>query len=108
MYIAIEDIVHLMNVQNIPSHATDIRHMFRATAAQHVLEDCSYNEDADIVTIDISKFNKIQLQDGQYISVENLRVGDSVKLLEDGKEVYRIVKEISVANNDTCLCHVVF
>lgn len=97
-----------MNLQNIPSHATDIRHMFRATAAKDILEDCNYDEESDVVSIDISKFNSVQLGSGESVNIEKLRVGDSVKLLEDGKEVYRIVKEISVANTDSCICHVVF
>ena len=94
------------NLQNIPSHAEDIRHMFRATPAQSVLLDCK--EDKDSLIIDVSKHCIVHIESRGEVKVKDLVVGDNVRLLEDGKEVYRSVKEISVASNDASVCHVVF
>ena len=95
-------------MQNIPSHAADIRHMFRATAPREEIYDCDYSEESDIVSVDVDRINHIIVLEKGDIPVSELQVGDQVRLLEDGKEVYRSVKEISVADNDTRICHVVF
>ena len=96
------------NLQNIPSHAIYIRHMFRATAATDILEGCEYDEISDEVSIDISKFNKVYVNGVGLVTVENLLPGQEVKLLENKEEVYRVVKKISVADTDACVRHVVF
>lgn len=96
------------NLQNIPSHAIDIRHMFRATAATDILEDCEYDEGSDEVRVDVSKFNKVHVKGVGLVTVENLLPGQEVRLIENAEEVYRVVKKISVADTDACICHVVF
>lgn len=95
------------NMQNIPSHATDIRHMFRATSAKYIRVDAEYDESSDDVSVSLSKFDRVETQNG-YVSVETLVAGDKVKLLDDNKEVWRSVKKISNSNTDPSVCHVVF
>lgn len=95
------------NVQNIPSHAMDIRHLFRATASRKEALDCDYDESTDAITVSTSKLNIVTTTNGE-VSIENLSVGDKVKLFEDGKEIWRIVKEISTPCEDTCIRNVVF
>jgi len=96
------------NLQNIPSHAEDIRHMFRATPPMEQIYDCSYDFDSDVIDVYADIINHVDVKDKGSIPISELTIGDEVKLLEDGKVVYRIVKEISVADNDSRLCHVVF
>ena len=95
-------------MQNIPSHAADIRHMFRATAPRDEIYDCIYTEESDTITVDADWINHVTVLEKGDIPISELKIGDKVLLLEDGKEVYRSVKEISVANKDSRLCHVVF
>ena len=45
---AIEDIVQFMNMQNIPSHAEDIRHMFRASPG-YVMLSSDYSKMCAVV-----------------------------------------------------------
>lgn len=94
------------NMQNIPSHAGDIRHMFRATAAQRQLIDCT-TDDSNIV-VSVNALNTVTLQNGDPVSVEKLQVDDCVKLLDNGKEIWVYVKSISTSDDDPCICNVVF
>ena len=96
------------NLQNIPSHAADIRHMFRATPPVAVNFDCDYDEYSDSIIVDVDIINHVDVQHRGNIPLSDVHVGDMIRLLEDGKEVYRRVKEISVADNDSRICHVVF
>lgn len=93
------------NVQNIPSHSDDIRHMFRATPEMDELIDCTTKDDT--IELDVCRFNYVTTKRGE-IDVESLEVGDEVRLLADGEEEWRVVKEISVANKDITIYHVVF
>ena len=95
------------NLQNVPSHATDIRHLFRATSAKYIRVDAEYDESSDDVSVSLSKFDRVETQNG-YVSVETLVAGDKVKLLDDNKEVWRSVKKISNSNTDPSVCDVVF
>ena len=95
-------------MQNIPSHAKDIRHMFRATPTSDQIIDCDYDEFSDVCCVDVPRINYVIEKTRGKILVSSINIGDSIRLLEDGKEVYRIVKEISVADNDPIICHVVF
>ena len=96
------------NLQNIPSHAMDIRHMFRATPPRDEIYDCTYNEEFDDVHVTVPVINHLYVKDRGDVPASDLVVGDFVRLLEDGREVYRSVKKISVADNDPSICHVVF
>lgn len=95
------------NMQNIPSHATDIRHMFRATAATSQILDCQYDGTADSIFIELPKIYYVHTPDGEK-KVEDLQVGDLVKLQNDGKEIYKNVKSVENSNKDTSLCNVIF
>lgn len=93
------------NMQNIPSHAIDIRHMFRATACDSKLLDCVEND--GYIYLSCSKFNEVETQRG-YVCMKNIHVHDKVKILEDGKEVWTIVEKISDSDKDPGVCDAVF
>lgn len=93
------------NVQNIPSHAQDIRHMFRATASHKEILECE--ADSEYISIDIPKLNRVMSGDN-FIPVYSLSPGMPVKLLNDGKEVELVVDHMEDSNQDSTICHVVF
>ena len=66
------------NLQNIPSHATDIRHMFRATAASKEFKDIKHIEDRYVV--ELFKYDSVYLSDQTTRKVYNLEPGDSIML----------------------------
>lgn len=105
LYEDVEDIVQKMNVQNIPSHAQDIRHMFRATASHKEIIECE--ADSGYISADIPKLNRVMSGDG-YIPLYTVTPGMSVKLLNDGKEVELVVDHMEDSNQDSTICHVVF
>ena len=94
------------NVQQIPSHATDIRHQFRATPAMEKLLDADYDDSSDSIYISLCRWDSVTTEHGPK-DVEDLTIGTKVKLLEDGKEVWRIVKEISNSSDNSSLRDVV-
>lgn len=96
------------NLQNIPSHATDIRHLFRATAADTANIDCEEVPDSEEIRVQIPNWNKVYLQNGSMVNAIDLKVGDTVKLLEDRKEVFKVVKAVSNSNADPGVCDVIF
>lgn len=85
------------NMQNIPSKITDIRHMFRATPGYQETRDCESIDDK--IDISLMSYEKVKTVTGD-IAVHRLSVGDSVILLEDGKEVILNVKTISDTDYD--------
>lgn len=90
------------NVQNIPSHALDIRHQFRATPAMEKTSDCEETDEGIVVTL--GSYDTVYMADGTEKDVIDLRVGDTIILLNNGKEVQGIVKSISDQAPNTCLC----
>lgn len=84
-----------MNMQNIPSHATDIRHMFRATPEMDVTLDCDSYEDDNIVVVAVTPCTSFKTPDG-YTQVEDLHESDSIILLHDGNP--EAVSIISITN----------
>lgn len=90
------------NVQNIPSHALDIRHQFRATPAMEKIDDCDVTENGIEVTL--GTYDTLFMSDGSEKDVIDLQVGDSIILLDNDKEVNAIVKSISHQAPDTRLC----
>ena len=93
------------NVQNIPSHAQDIRHMFRATASHKEILECE--ADSEYISIDIPKLNRVMSGDN-FIPVYSLSPGMPVTLLNDGKEVELVVNHMEDSDQDPAICHVVF
>lgn len=80
------------NVQNIPSHALDVRHQFRATPAMEKIDLC---EEIDgIYQITLGSYDSVTLMfDNEQRDVIDLKVDDRIKLYnEDGS--YLCVTEI--------------
>lgn len=65
------------NMQQVPSHATDIRHQFRATPAMEILSDCTISENTASITL--GSYDSVELVDGTSKDVIDLEVGNSVK-----------------------------
>ena len=83
------------NVQNIPSHALDVRHQFRATPAMEKIDKCDVSENN--ISINLFDYDTIDLEDKADVKVKDLRVGDKVRLLKDKSE---ILAEITSLTND--------
>ena len=81
------------NVQQIPSHATDIRHQFRATPAMEKLDDCTQTDNGVEVTLGL--YDTVYMTDNTEKDVIDLQVGDVVKILNTNEEVNAVVKSIS-------------
>ena len=94
-----------MNVQNIPSHATDIRHMFRATPAKQDTVKCNSGENN--ITVSLPLNYSVTTTDGLKL-VSELAEGDSVKLLHNNQEVYKIVRHLDYSSADSSVCNVIF
>ena len=90
------------NVQQIPSHATDIRHQFRATPAMEKIDVCDQTEHGIEVTIGL--YDTVYMADNTEKDVIDLQVGDVVKLLNDNKEVNAVVKSISNQAPNASIC----
>lgn len=88
------------NLQNIPSHATDIRHLFRATAADTANIDCEEVPDSEEIRVQIPNWNKVYLQDGSTIDVINLKPGQIIKVYKDRKETWMQVNSIQTSSTD--------
>lgn len=90
------------NLQNIPSHATDIRHMFRATAARLENRDCDYDEDSLQVTVELFNYDSVYGENGQLVKVHDLQVGDIILLNEGLQKVYKQLIDIQQSCRDSC------
>ena len=66
------------NLMNIPSHATDIRHLFRATAAQRHSDKVKCEDDT--IKISLPTCSKIIIDDKK-IGIDDLQVGDTLSLI---------------------------
>ena len=95
------------NLQNIPSHAIDIRHMFRATPSSETNVDCDCDESLNTIAVSLHKWEYVNTPDG-YVTVSDLNVGDSVKLIAGKEEVYKNVKSMEDSSEDPGICNVVF
>ena len=81
------------NMQNIPSHALDIRHQFRATPAMEKVDDCIETDDCIEVTIGL--YDTVYMADGTEKEVTELQAGDIVIILDNNEEVRAVVQSIS-------------
>ena len=93
------------NLMNIPSHVTDIRHMFRATPPTMHDEECI--EVADGLSVSLFALDEVQTLQG-FKQVNQLTEGEEVILLDNGKEVMKRVKSISNPGQKSGVCTVVF
>lgn len=80
------------NLQNIPSHADDIRHMFRATPQQDVILECI--EDGSKLYLELPSFYSLKTPTG-YKDVNTLHVGDTVILMNDNIEHDKVLKDMT-------------
>lgn len=90
------------NLQNIPSHAVDIRHLFRATPSMHEELECE-DIDENTVTITTSRWNSVHLEDDTEKYINDLQVGEIVKTLEARHEILCTVKELTFKLGDATL-----
>jgi hypothetical protein len=90
------------NVQQIPSHATDIRHQFRATPAMEKIDDCEQTDNGIEVTIGL--YDTVYMADNTEKDVIDLQVGDVIKILNNNEEVNAVVKSISNQAPNACIC----
>lgn len=90
------------NVQQIPSHAIDIRHQFRATPMMEKVDACIETDNGIEVTIGL--YDTVYMSDNTEKEVIDLQVGDIVKLVNNNEEVDAIVKSISNKAPDACIC----
>ena len=95
------------NMMNIPSHATDIRHMFRATASRYDIIDCFNDEYTDEIVVEIPRYYYVKTPEGERM-VEDLKVGDSVILSDNEQEVVKFVKSIEDSSKSPGVCNVIF
>ena len=63
------------NLQNIPSRATDIRHMFRATPEKDEYRKLISLED-NVSVVELKGYESVYLKSGMMIGVNNIQVGD--------------------------------
>lgn len=95
------------NLQNIPSHATDIRHLFRATAADIENIQCQYNAETNQIKVQIPNWNKVHLQNGSTPNAIDLKVGDSLQCINGRQLMYADVLCASPCGRDVGVIEVV-
>lgn len=88
------------NMQNIPSHATDIRHMFRATAAGHETLDCSVQD--NMITITLPRYYYVQTDSGE-VEVKDLVPGTVVSMLHSNTPTRVLVHSVEEADDISCV-----
>ena len=69
------------NLMNIPSHATDIRHLFRATAAQRHTDTIEMKD--NILQISLPTCSKFVIEDNKILQVDTLKVNDKLVLNDE-------------------------
>lgn len=79
------------NMQNIPSHATDIRHMFRATPRGRDKINCTETENS--IQVNLPRYYFVETPDGD-VEVCKLEPGVAVKLENDG--IVNLLKLIDI------------
>lgn len=85
----VEDIVQLENLQNIPSHATDIRHMFRATPEHDETITVENN------VLSVKYYDRVETNNG-FVPAGKIEVGNKVVTDEGTVEVL----SVSVSGSD--------
>lgn len=86
------------NMQNIPSHAVDIRHMFRATASKDDVKDAV--EDGDKITATLFRYDKVYTDTHEEVVSEKLRVGDIIEAIENGTKIDLQVLDVARVSKD--------
>lgn len=68
------------NMQQIPSHVTDIRHLFRATPEYEEVKNLEDNQ------IKLHNYQFLYREDGSEVEVRHIKVGDKLQLMNDTKQ----------------------
>lgn len=78
-----------MNLQNIPSHATDIRHLFRATAAQRHSDKINCEDGS--IKLSLPTCSRI-IVDGEKVKIDDLQIGRIISLVskEGDKQYFKV------------------
>ena len=87
-------------MQNIPSHALDIRHMFRATPEQTETINCDSKDNEVILTL--SSYDSVPTPNGK-VEVRNLKQNDIVIFKEDKVEIRYFVSDMKVNRSEATL-----
>lgn len=95
------------NTQNIPSHATDIRHMFRATPEQDEVIDLTKYIDSStpekVATVKLSKYSKVRTGD-DLTALKDLTEGQRFWFnLESGSLPSTEVRNINIDKGDAII-----
>ena len=90
------------NLQNIPSHAVDIRHLFRATASSSQVVDCSTTSSNDIV-VTTNRWSQVHMKDGTLECINELKIGEVIKLLENNQTIFCKLVDIQFNSCDATL-----
>lgn len=93
------------NLQNIPSHATDIRHMFRATPESSTLLDPDDVSEDSLVFV-VPNWYYLTAERGKVAAVDVVPE-DRIQLIADKEVVWSYVKEVSTSGGYTRICYAV-
>lgn len=80
-----------MNAQNIPSHAVDIRHMFRATPRQEEFRDTNSDNE-----IKLKSFERLQLSSGEFTDCSDIKVGDIIQTYAGHAKIINICGDTDI------------
>ncbi len=80
------------NVQNIPSHALDIRHQFRATPAMMKVSNCTVED--GYISIVLGNYDTVWLEGDIPAKVNTLKAGNHIILTNNKKPISGIIRSI--------------
>ena len=82
------------NLQNIPSHATDIRHMFRATP------EVDENVEVQGNSITLKYYDRVETADG-FVPCGKLKASDTLYLTDDSDQTHIVaVQNVDIDNDN--------
>ena len=82
------------NLQNIPSHATDIRHMFRATP------EVDENVEVQGNSITLKYYDRVETADG-FVPCGKLKASDTLYLMDDSDQTHIVaVQNVNIDNDN--------
>ena len=77
------------NLQNIPSHNKEIRHMFKASDG-YVLMSSDFSQQRNSEFFIVDKWNEVETPNG-WVCVNRIKVGDTIKALTDTDNSIEII-----------------
>ena len=86
-------------MQNIPSHAEDIRHMFRATPKGQESVECRVKSNK-VIDVSVFRYNYVTV-DGKDILIKDLTKDMMISILSDGKNI--LCRLVSISDSTTDL-----